>query len=76
MQPLNNLVQRLNGSNETFDCARISPAIVLEESDANSIGLVDSRIILKGDDRRLHSEAIILRDVLAPEWIRRVYGMR
>lgn len=76
MQGFNNLVQTLDPSNRTFDCDSITPAIVLEHSGEKSISREGDRIILRGDDEALHSAAIILRDVISPEWIRHVYNLR
>jgi len=76
MQPLNNVVQKLNGSNKTHECSEISPAIVLEKAENNSITVEDDRITIRGTDKGLHSGAVIVRDVLAPEWIRKVYNLR
>ncbi|MFH1403103.1 MAG: hypothetical protein ABIH11_02410 [Candidatus Altiarchaeota archaeon] len=75
-QPFHTLVENWTGGNESYDCAGIAPSIVLEVSDEDSISVEDGRIILRGDDRALHAEAIILRDNLAPEWIRRLYGFK
>jgi hypothetical protein len=73
-QPFHNLVENWTGGNETYDCGSIAPAIVFQISTEKSIKVDGDRIVLSGDDRALHDEAIILRDTLAPEWIRRIYG--
>ncbi len=76
-QPFNNLVQNWSVKKETVNCDRISPAIVIEVSNKSAITVDEGgRIVLSGSDDQIHTAAIILRDVLAPEWIRRIYGYR
>jgi len=73
-QPLHNLVENLSKSNLSRDC-NMEDAIYLLNSPENRMRLEGARIILSGDSDGLHTESIILRDVLAPGWIRRLYGL-
>lgn len=75
-QPLSNLVQAINMSsnNSRRDCI-ISPGIYVTKSGVNEIRVDGYKIILAGDDEHLHTEAIILRDIISPKWIRAVYGL-
>jgi hypothetical protein len=73
-QPLNNLVQNLTRSNETFLCSDIAPAIILAESNESAIRVVGDQVFVSGSDDQVHTGAIIVRDYIAPEWVRRLYG--
>jgi hypothetical protein len=74
-QPLNNMIQNWSRTNETVECARIAPSISLVDSDEQKIEATNERVILYGNGDKLHTSAIIVRDHLIPEWIRRVYGL-
>jgi hypothetical protein len=69
-----NAVQNWSGRNETLECSRISPAIVLLRSKNASIRFDSDRIVLEGDDEELHTASVIVRDTIDPSWIRRLYG--
>jgi hypothetical protein len=73
-QSFNNLIQNWSATNETHDCANIAPAIMLKISDEPGIFVKNSQVIITGDDDQIRAGAIIIRDVLAPEWVRRLYG--
>ncbi|MBD3387616.1 MAG: hypothetical protein GF416_01080 [Candidatus Altiarchaeales archaeon] len=76
-QPLHNLVQNWTGTNETYDCMGIGPAIVLTESNSSGIYVADNnQVVISGSDDDIHTGSIIIRDVIAPEWIRRLYGFK
>ncbi len=75
-QPFHNLVENWTGGNDSFDCNELDPAIMIKISDEKSIKIDGRRIILSGDDKTLHDESVILRDAIAPDWIRRVYGFK
>lgn len=75
MQPFHNLVETINKTNETYSC-NLEDAIYILKSDENKISINGSKIILSGDDTSLHTESIILRDSLAPEWILTVYNLQ
>ncbi len=75
-QPFSTVLQNWSGTNQTYDCSNIGPAVVLRPSNTSSIRLSGGQVVLTGDDDRLHSASVILRDVIAPEWIRRLYGYR
>ncbi len=76
LQEIRNIYQAANATNETVSCG-IAPAIHLIESDEDRIVVEDDgRILLYGSGQNLFSEAVIVRDVIAPSYIRAVYGMR
>ncbi|MFH0860616.1 MAG: hypothetical protein V1921_05400 [Candidatus Altiarchaeota archaeon] len=76
IQPMTNAIQKVNASNETVDCDLVKPAIVLEESPANEIRIIgDNTVYLYGNAERLHAEAIIIGDIIAPAWNLRFHGV-
>ncbi len=74
-QPLHNVLQNWSGSEDPIDCANIGPVIILEKADKASMKLEGNRLTLRGDDDLLHTQAIIVRDIISPRWIRRMYGL-
>ena len=69
LQPLKNLVQEMNRSlSVTRDCD-MSPAIIIEESPVSEIRIDGGKIYLRGDSSALRGEAIIVGDIIAPDWI-------
>lgn len=75
-QPFNSVLQRVNiTENETFNCNELDPSIHLISSDKNEIKLGDKRITISGGDEEIHTGAVIIRDVLSPEYIRKIYGI-
>ncbi len=72
-QPITTSFQKLNATNETFNCDDLSPAIILLKSDENRIDIRGNRIIISGDDEHVDSASIIIRDVISPEFIRSLY---
>ncbi len=74
LQPCRSIVKILNSTNETRDCS-IEPGIYIQISDNNEIRIDGKKIILLGDEEHIHTEAIIVRDVLSPKWIRVMYGL-
>ncbi len=73
-QPCRNIVKILNATNETRNC-NIEPGIYIQVSDNNEIRIEGGKIILSGDEDHIHTEAIIVRDILSPKWIRAMYGL-
>ncbi|MFH1721397.1 MAG: hypothetical protein ABH950_02195 [Candidatus Altiarchaeota archaeon] len=74
-QDLRNFYQNITYVNESLECD-ISPAIYLVESEENRIEVGDGgRIVLYGKGQKLFSEAVIVRDIIAPNYILAVYGM-
>ncbi|VVB51028.1 Uncharacterised protein [uncultured archaeon] len=73
LQNLNNLIENLNASNITRPCAEI-PGIHVGYG-KNRIELGVDKITITGDDASLHTASVIVRDAIAPEWIRVVYNM-
>ncbi len=75
-QPFNSILQRVNiTGNETFDCDKLDPSIQLISSDRNEIKITDDRITISGGDEEIHTAAVIIRDVLSPQYIRKIYGI-
>ncbi|HHQ45391.1 MAG TPA: hypothetical protein ENN13_04560 [Candidatus Altiarchaeales archaeon] len=74
LQSFHNVVQSTDSSNKSIDCSIIEPAIILEVADYNSISSDGLKIIIRGDGKGLYAGSIIVRDVIAPEWVRRIYG--
>jgi hypothetical protein len=75
LQPITTGLQKLNATNETYNCNILSPAIILQKADENRIEVTGDRIIIMGDDEHVGSAAIIVRDVISPELIRSLYGL-
>ncbi len=73
-QPLNNLIQNWTRRNITADCAKITPAIMVVASNTSAIRVEDGKIVVAGNGDGAHTGAIVLRDIIAPAWIRRLYG--
>lgn len=73
-QPLNNLIQNWTRGNITADCAKITPAIMVVESNTSAIRVEGGKIVVSGSGEVAHTGAIVLRDIIAPAWIRRLYG--
>ncbi|MFH1055060.1 MAG: hypothetical protein V1744_03075 [Candidatus Altiarchaeota archaeon] len=73
--PLNNLIQNWSGDNRTTACSNIEPAIILTNSNESAIRLDGQQVIISGSDDQIHTGAVILRDFIAPDWIRRMYGI-
>lgn len=74
LQPFRSIIEILNATNETRDC-NIEPGIYIQLSDNNEIEVDDGRIILSGDEEHIYTGAIILRDIISPQWIRVMYGL-
>jgi hypothetical protein len=76
LQPMTSLLQNNNGSNKSIDCSLIR-GVHIRESVENTIEVTnDDRIILSGDLDHLLIEAIIVGNVVAPEWISALHGVR
>jgi len=73
-QPFNSALQKINKTGEVFDCSELTPSIRLLKSDANRIAVEGDNIIVEGDDIHVHTGAILLRDIIAPEFISLLYG--
>jgi hypothetical protein len=73
-QPMNTMIQNWSRTNQTVKCADISPAILLTASNESAMRIQGGQIVLTGPGEAVHTEAIIIRDFIAPEWIRRLYG--
>lgn len=75
-QPYNSILQMVNVTgNETFDCDELDPSIQLISSDRNEIKITDDRITISGGDEEVHTAAVIIRGVLSPQYIRKIYGI-
>jgi hypothetical protein len=75
-QPFNTAIQNWSSQNETIDCSRISPAIIMKKSDEPQYRVYGNLLVLEGNNDQLHTASIITRDLMAPDWIRRLYGLR
>jgi hypothetical protein len=73
-QPMNTLIQNWSKTNRTSSCRDISPAIMLTASNESAMRIVGEQLIVTGTGDSIHTSSIILRDFIAPEWIRRMYG--
>lgn len=67
-QPLRNLIQNLTVSNESVPCDFAS-GVFIEGGGVNGIMVDGERIFLRGDTNSLRASAIILGDVVAPDWL-------
>jgi len=73
-QPLNNLVERFTpDENLTVECSLLSETIFVLNSSENKIVVEDSNIYIYGDESHVYPEAVIVRDALAPDWVRALY---
>ena len=64
-------IEQLNITNDTTPCESLyRSGIFLEKSKTNGIAIDGQKIMLTGDDAHIHTGAVIVRDILAPEWIR------
>jgi len=73
-QPLNNLIQNWSRSNRTSVCRDIAPAIVIANSNQSAIRIGGDQVWITGSGNTIHTGAIIVRDFISPEWIRRLYN--
>lgn len=73
-QPLTNKVQEWRPDNVTVPC-NMSNAIYLLGSGVNRISFTDSTITVEGSGQALYTAAIVLRDVISPNWIRKYYQL-
>ncbi len=62
-------IESLNITNDTTSC-NFRSGIFLEKSNTNAIAIDGMKIMITGDDSHIHTGAVIVRDILAPEWIR------
>ncbi|OYT40196.1 MAG: hypothetical protein B6U86_04570 [Candidatus Altiarchaeales archaeon ex4484_43] len=75
LQPISTALQKLNATNETFNCSGLHPSIMLTKAEKNAIEVKNGDVIISGDDDHIGSACIILRDVISPEFIRSLYRM-
>ncbi|OYT53658.1 MAG: hypothetical protein B6U72_05185 [Candidatus Altiarchaeales archaeon ex4484_2] len=73
-QPFNSALQQINKTGEVFDCSTLTPSIRFLKSDINRVAIEGGNIIVEGDDIHVHTGAILLRDIITPEFISRLYG--
>ncbi len=64
-----NAIETLNITNDTTPC-EFRSGIFLEKSNTNAIAIDGMKIMITGDDSHIHTGAVIVRDIIAPEWIR------
>jgi hypothetical protein len=62
-------IEELNITNDTAPC-EFRSGIILQKAKTNGIAIDGQKIMITGDDASIHSGAVIVRDILAPEWIR------
>ena len=73
LQPISTAFQKLNATNETFNCSELHPSIMFTKAEKNAIEVKNGDVIISGDDDHIGSACIILRDVISPEFIRSLY---
>jgi len=73
-QSFNTVIQNWSGQNATVNCSAVNPAIELTYSNVSAIRVDGGKVIISGSDDDVHTGSIIVRDTIAPEWIRRLYG--
>jgi len=73
LQPISTAFQKLNATNETFNCNELHPSIMLTKAEKNAIEVKNGDVIISGDDDHIGSACIILRDAISPEFIRSLY---
>ena len=73
-QPFNSALQQINKTGNVFECSNLTPSIRFLKSDVNRMTVEDGNIIVEGDDIHVHTGAILLRDIIAPEFISKLYG--
>jgi hypothetical protein len=62
-------IEQLNITNDTAPC-EFRSGIFLQKSRTNGIAIDGQKIMITGDDASIHTGAVIVRDILSPEWIR------
>ncbi|MFZ2456320.1 MAG: hypothetical protein WAX07_07575 [Candidatus Altiarchaeia archaeon] len=62
-------IEELNITNDTAPC-EFRSGIFLQKAKTNGIAIDGQKIMITGDDAGIHTGAVIVRDILAPEWIR------
>lgn len=75
-QQFSNLFQKNLPSNHSKNCQDIEAGIFLVKSSRAKIEVQDDKVILYGNEKTIYQEAVILRDILSPEWIRIMYKMK
>jgi hypothetical protein len=75
-QPFNTLIQNWSRTNRTSKCTDIRPAILVVPGNESAMRIVEDQLVISGDGDAIHTSSIILRDEIAPEWIRNIYGFR
>lgn len=75
-QPYNNLLQNWNGSDESINCDEIGAQILIQKSDRGVLSASEQRITLEGSNDQIHTMSILLRDIISPEMVRRIYGFK
>ncbi|MEM2918036.1 MAG: hypothetical protein QXY62_00840 [Candidatus Altiarchaeota archaeon] len=73
-QKFKNLIQETEG-NITLQCEEIDSGIFIQYSNETKIEVREDKIYILGNDDRIQKAAIIVRDIIAPDWIRTLYGM-
>lgn len=76
LQPFRSVIEVLNITNDTTTCDFNSGIYLMNSEDRNEIKIVRDKIIISGDDEHIHAGAIIVRDILSPEWIRVYHGLK
>lgn len=62
-------IETLNITNDTTAC-EFRSGIILQKANSNAIAIDGMKIMITGDDSHIHTGAVIVRDIIAPEWIR------
>lgn len=73
-QKFKNLIQETEG-NITLLCDEIYSGIFIQHSNETKIEIKENKIYILGNDNKLQKAAIIVRDIIAPDWIRTLYGI-
>ncbi|OYT27758.1 MAG: hypothetical protein B6U97_00390 [Candidatus Altiarchaeales archaeon ex4484_96] len=74
-QPFSSALQQVNKTGELFDCSELTPSIRFNSSESNKITFDGGNIIIEGDDIHVHTGAILVRDIIAPDFISKLYGI-
>jgi hypothetical protein len=75
LQQFKNVLQTFNITNDTVSCDLINNGIFLTPSKMNQITIDGRKIMIEGDDAHIHTGAMIVRDILSPEFIRAYYHL-
>jgi len=74
-QPLHNFHQNLSVNSSSPQNCEI-PGLHIYRGRKNAIYMEGGKVILEAEESKIHTGVVILRDAIAPDYIRAIYGMK